>query len=160
MDVHITALGVELTDDLAEFCRDHIVEPLRRIYDREGPRLEIEVSDENGEKGGVDKRCRITFMMPHTRTINVSQMAADPYTAVDLAARRFSRLVKRYKGWKLIKQRHPAKYFVARMEHENQPGEPASPEDVTVEEDSLAAVEEREARERRMESAGVPAGEG
>lgn len=155
MDVQVTALGVVLTDDLADFCREHIVEPLRRIYDREGPKLEIELSDENGEKGGVDKRCRITFTMPHTRTLTVVQMATDPYTAVDIASQRFRRLIKKYKGWKLDKPRYPSKYHVARLEHDNQPGEPASPEDVTVEEDSLAAAEEREARERRLRQAGV-----
>jgi putative sigma-54 modulation protein len=149
MDVHVTALGLQLTDDLADFCREHIVNPLRRIYERSGPRLEIELSDDNGDKGGVDKRCRITFTMPHTRTLNVVEMAPDIYTAVDGAARRFARLIKKYKGWKLDKPRYPSKYHAARLELDGSPGEHSSPEDITVEEDSLAAVEEREAREAR-----------
>jgi ribosome-associated translation inhibitor RaiA len=148
MDVQVKALGVELTDHLADFCNEHIVEPLRRVYDREGPTLEIELSDENGAKGGIDKRCRITFTMPHTRTLNVIEVSGDIYTSVDLASRRFQRLVKRYKGWKLIGPRHPIKYYVARLETETA-AELSSPDDITQEEDSLAAAEAREAAEVR-----------
>lgn len=147
MHVELKGLGIELTDNLVTFCRAHIVEPLERVYDREGPRLEIELSDDNGTKGGVDKRCRITFEMPHTRTINVVEMSSDIYRAIDLASQRFRRLVNKYKGWKLQRSRFPRKYYAAQLEHMMQPGETSSPEDITQEEDSLAAAEERERRE-------------
>jgi len=162
MDLELKALGgLELTDDLAEFCRVKIVEPIRRIYDREGPTLEIELSDLYGPKGGIDKRCRITYTMPHTRTITVTEVADDIYKAVDGASFRFRRLVARYKGRKLVKTRYPTKYFVAAIENRLQPGETFSPADITIEEDSLAAAERRRAEERRkaeeaQEGAGAP----
>lgn len=162
MHVELKALGgLELTDSLREFCEERIVRPLRRIYDREGPRLEIELSDDNGPKGGIDKRCRITFEMPHTRTINVVQNSDDIYRAVDLAASRFRRLVKRYKGWKLSPPRYPVKYYAAQLEHELQPGEAASPDDLRIESDSLAAAEARSRQETSppFGYAGEPAGE-
>ena len=156
MDVEVKALGgLELTDDLADFCRVKIVEPIRRVYDREGPTLEIELSDLYGPKGGVDKRCRITYTMPHTRTITVVEVADDIYKAVDGASFRFRRLVARAKGRKLIKTRYPTKYFVAAIENRLQPGRTWSPADITIEEDSLAAAERRE-REREEEGAGAP----
>jgi len=148
MNIELKALNLELTDGLRAFCESRIVEPLRRVYDREGPHLEIALSDENGPKGGRDKRCRITFEMPHTRTINVVQESADIYRAVDLAAQRFRRLVTRYKGWKLNRPRYPSKYYAAQIEHMMQPGEPASPDDITIESDSLAAAEAREREEK------------
>ena len=148
MVVELKGLGIELSPALENYVNEQIVEPLRRIYDREGPHLEIELSDDNGTKGGLDKRCRITFEMPHTRTINVSQMSEDIYKSIDLAARRFQRLVNRYKGWKLRRTRYPTKYYVAELENQPAPDEYASPDEITQEEDSLAAAEERERHER------------
>lgn len=161
MHVDLKGLGVELSDALVRFCNKQIVEPLERIYDREGPSLEIELSDDNGPKGGLDKRCRITFMMPNTKSITVSQMSDDIYRSIDLASRRFRRLVNRNKTKTLRRPRYPTKYFAARMEHENQPGETVSPEDITQEEDSLAAAEDRERLETRPPPmyAGEPATE-
>ena len=148
MVVEIKALGgLELTDDLSAFCRTRIIEPLRRLYDREGPALEIELSDLFGPKGGVDKRCRITYSMPRSRPITVREEADDIYKAIDGAALRFRRLIIRNKGWKLVKSRYPKKYFAAELEHRMQPGEVSSPSDITQEEDSLAAREERLRRE-------------
>ncbi len=144
MHIDLKALGIELTDDLRAYCTRHIVEPLERVYDRSGPRLEIELSDQNGPKGGLDKRCRITFEMPHTKTINVVEESSDIYRSVDLAAQRFRRLITKYKGWKLQKTRFPIKYYAAQMEHMMQPGETMTPDDITLEEDSLAAAEARE----------------
>ena len=147
MNIELKAFGLELTDALRAFCDDRIVDPLRRVYDREGPRLEIELSDRNGPKGGLDKRCRITFAMPHTRTLTVVEEAEDVYRAIDLAAQRFRRLVNKYKGWKLAPPRYPTKYYAAQIEHRMQPGETLSPDDITQEEDSLAAAEARERQE-------------
>lgn len=158
MDVEVKALGgLELTDDLADFCRVKIVEPIRRIYDRQGPTLEIELSDLYGPKGGIDKRCRITYTMPHTRTITVTEVAEDIYKAVDGASFRFRRLVARYKGRKLVKTRYPTKYFVAAIENRMQPSERTwSPADITIEEDSLASAEERRRQEQEEAGAGAP----
>jgi putative sigma-54 modulation protein len=148
MFLEVKGLGVEVTDRLADFCRERLFEPLTRIYDREGARLEIELSDDNGPKGGLDKRCRITFEMPFTKSITVSENSADIFEAVDLAAHRFVRVVKRYKGWKLNRPRFPRKYYVAKVATgATRPD--ATPDDLTVEEDSLAVAEERENRENR-----------
>lgn len=161
MHVELKGLGIELSDALVRFCNRQIVEPLQRVYDRQGPRLEIELSDDNGPKGGLDKRCRITFEMPHSKTINVTQMSDDIYRSVDLAAKRFLRLVHRNKTRTLRRPRYPTKYFAARMEHENQPGEVSTPDDITQEQDSLAAAEARERQERNPPPmyAGEPATE-
>jgi len=156
MVVEIKALGgLELTEDLLRFCRVRIVEPLERIFDREGPALEIELSDLNGPKGGIDKRCRITYTMPRTRPITIREESDDIYKAIDGAARRFRRQIIRRKGWKLVRTRYPTKYFTAEQEHRMQPGNPASPADITLEEDSLAAREARmREREREREREG------
>jgi ribosome-associated translation inhibitor RaiA len=145
MNIEIKGLGLELTDDLYRLCERRIVAPLRRIYDREGPYLEIELSDLYGPKGGKDKRCRITYTMPATRTLTVVEVTDDIYKSIDYAALRFERLVKRYKNWKLRGTRYPKKYYVAELQRLREPGETFTPDDITVEEDSLAAWERRRA---------------
>ena len=99
--------------------------------------------------------------MPHTKTINVVEESSDIYRSVDLAAQRFRRLITKYKGWKLQKTRFPIKYYAAQMEHMMQPGETMTPDDITQEEDSLAAAEARERQERNPPPgyAGEPATE-
>ncbi len=144
MYIQLKGLAVELDDRLKTYVHDHVIEPLQRVYDREGSRLEIELSDDNGPKGGLDKRCRITFEMPFTRGITVTQLGTTPYEAIDLAANRFRHLVRRYKGWKLDRPRRPVKYFVAKVANgELEPD--ATPEELDPEVDSLGAVERAEA---------------
>lgn len=143
MNIEIKALGLELSDHLREYCNRQIVRPLRRIYDRQGPYLEIELADTNGTKGGKDKRCRITYTMPRTRTLTVVEVTDDIYRSVDQASNRFKRLIKKYKGWKLTGSRYPKKYYVAQLANQPAPDEFATPDDITIEEDSLAAAERR-----------------
>lgn len=147
MNIEIKAMGLELTEHLSLFCERRIIEPLRRIFDRQGPRLEIELADINGPKGGEDKRCRITYTMPHTRTITVVELTDDIYKSIDYAALRFQRQVKKYKDWKLRKTRYPTKYYLADIVHGGEPGETFTPDDLSLEEDSLAAAERRQRRE-------------
>lgn len=150
MKVETKALGIEITDHLEQYCRRKIIRPLRRLYDRQGPHLEIELADTNGTKGGRDMRCRITYTMPHTRTLTVVEVTDDIYKSVDRAASRFKRLVKKYKAWKLGGTRYPKKYYVAELANRPTPDEYATPDDITIEEDSLAAAE------RRMVEEGAP----
>lgn len=148
MKIETKALGLELSDHLREYCDRHIIRPLRRLYDRQGPYLEIELADTNGTKGGKDKRCRITYTMPGTRTLTVVEVTDDIYASVDLAAARFKRLIKKYKGWKLGGSRYPKKYYAAELANQPAPDEYATPDDITIEEDSLAAAERRAVEER------------
>lgn len=148
MKIEIKALGLELTEHLRQYCEQQIIRPLRRLYNRQGPYLEIELADTNGTKGGKDKRCRITYTMPATRTLTVVEVTDDIYGSVALAASRFKRLIKKYKGWKLGGTRYPKKYYVAQLANQPAPDEYATPDDITIEEDSLAAAEQRALEER------------
>lgn len=148
MKIEIKALGLELTEHLRQYCERQIIRPLRRLYNRQGPYLEIELADTNGTKGGKDKRCRITYTMPATRTLTVVEVTDDIYGSVALAASRFKRLIKKYKGWKLGGTRYPKKYYVAQLANQPAPDEYATPDDITIEEDSLAAAEQRALEER------------
>lgn len=144
MEIQLKGLHMQLGTRLIDYCNEHLVEPLGRLYDREGARLEIELSDVNGPKGGQDKRCRLSLYMPYARSITVTQQAPDIYEAFDLCTARFLRTVRRYKGWKLDRPRRPLKYYLASVANGQRAPEAASPEELDPAEDSLAAAESEE----------------
>lgn len=58
-------------------------------------RLVVRIRDENGPRGGLDKRCRIEFELRGGPRQVVEAVAGDFYAAVDAASRRLGRAVDR-----------------------------------------------------------------
>ncbi|WP_243383887.1 HPF/RaiA family ribosome-associated protein [Geothrix alkalitolerans] len=58
-------------------------------------RLVVRMRDENGPRGGLDKRCRIEFELRGGPRQVVEAVAGDFYAAVDAASRRLGRAVDR-----------------------------------------------------------------
>ncbi len=58
-------------------------------------RLVVRMRDENGPRGGLDKRCRIEFDLRGRPRQVVEAVASDLYAAVDAASRRLGRAVDR-----------------------------------------------------------------
>jgi len=50
--------------------------------------VEVRISDENGAKGGVDKRCRLLAHVSGHEPIVIEQRHADYYAAIDAAVDR------------------------------------------------------------------------
>jgi putative sigma-54 modulation protein len=58
--------------------------------------LVVRVTDVNGPRGGIDKRCRVTVeLQGPTRTVVIDDVDTDPAIAVDRAADRTARTVAR-----------------------------------------------------------------
>jgi putative sigma-54 modulation protein len=55
----------------------------------------VRLSDENGPRGGVDKRCHLTIRGPRLATVVIDERNAGAEAAIDLAAGRASRAVAR-----------------------------------------------------------------
>lgn len=82
----------------AEFLRAHVERRMRSALGRFHPRITgvtVEVEDDNGPRGGVDKSCRITAVLTGLDSVHVKAMAADIYDVVDRAAGRIERAVGR-----------------------------------------------------------------
>jgi ribosome hibernation promoting factor len=58
-------------------------------------RVSIRLSDLNGPRGGVDKVCRIQAQVSPAGTLTVEERSADIYRAVDGAAHRLQKSVRR-----------------------------------------------------------------
>jgi putative sigma-54 modulation protein len=58
----------------------------------------MRLADENGPRGGLDKRCTIRAHLPGTPPVVIEQQEADLYVAIDRAADRAARAVSRRLG--------------------------------------------------------------
>ncbi|MFO1323534.1 MAG: HPF/RaiA family ribosome-associated protein [Burkholderiales bacterium] len=67
------------------------------------PRVRIVLSDVNGARGGIDKRCQVETQAVTGNTVVVVAMATNWHAAVDLALKRVSRTLLR--SWRRMQQR-------------------------------------------------------
>lgn len=59
------------------------------------PRAEVQMSDVNGPRGGIDKRCQVELRTDGAGSVVVSSVANDWRTALDNALARAARLLTR-----------------------------------------------------------------
>lgn len=94
MQIQIHSDDFELTDGL----RDHIVKRLAYSLNHGRDllsRIVVRLSDVNGPRGGVDKRCSIEVRLKGASAIAIDDIQADLYVAVDRAAERTGRTLDR-----------------------------------------------------------------
>jgi putative sigma-54 modulation protein len=94
MHIDIQARGFRLTEAL----REHAARRLRFALGGAGGRVRrvaVRVADENGPRGGVDKRCTLRVSLPGQPPVIVEQLDPDLYAAIDRAADRLGRSVAR-----------------------------------------------------------------
>jgi ribosome-associated translation inhibitor RaiA len=94
MQIAIQARGFPLTDALKNhahtrlgFTLSHTANRIRRVA--------IRLSDLNGPRGGVDKRCLIEVRLDGLPTVVIEDIQPDMYTAIDRAVGRAARTVMR-----------------------------------------------------------------
>lgn len=59
------------------------------------PRAEVQMSDVNGPRGGIDKRCQVELRTDGAGSVVVASVASDWRTAMDNALARAARLLLR-----------------------------------------------------------------
>jgi ribosome-associated translation inhibitor RaiA len=78
--------------------RDMAVRRLRFVMRRLTwlvPRAKVRLSDINGPRGGIDKRCQVELKTDLMGTVVITSMASDWRTALDSALARASRVLTR-----------------------------------------------------------------
>jgi hypothetical protein len=85
--------------------------------------------DENGPKGGVDRRCALTVRLPYRPAVRVESIAETSDLAFTRSFDVLTRQLERYRERQLESRRRPKKYFVAQrlLEGEVEAASPASP---------------------------------
>lgn len=94
MQIDIQSRGFALTDALRQHCERR----LRFALGAGSSRLRgvaVRLSDVNGPKGGVDKRCTIRATLPGAPPVFVAQDETNVYAAIDRAADRIARTLSR-----------------------------------------------------------------
>lgn len=94
MQIDIQARGFKLTEGL----RTQAARRVRFALGSTSGRVRsvvIRLSDENGSRGGLDKRCTIRANLPGAPPVIIEQQEADLYVAIDRAADRAGRAVSR-----------------------------------------------------------------
>src|SRR5688500_17154216 len=90
MELSVRGLNFDLTDAILGHVRRRLHEGLSHY----APRLRgvtVRVSDVNGPRGGVDKRCHLEVAADDLGTVLVEDVDADLYRAVDRAVARLRR---------------------------------------------------------------------
>ena len=90
--------------DLTEGLRNHIAKRLAYALNHGRDlvsRIVVRLSDVNGPRGGVDKRCGIEVRLKGASVITIDDTQADLYVAIDRAAERTGRTLERH-----ISRRH------------------------------------------------------
>ena len=94
MQIDLQTRDIVLTEEISNFVS-------RRLKFSFGSReeyilrIQVRISDINGPRGGVDKRCQIRVVLPKIADVVVTHTEDDVYIAVDRAAERASYAVNR-----------------------------------------------------------------
>lgn len=103
MNTKIHTHQLDMSDALREYAVKHIEELVTRIYNKQNPTLDIEFSDVSA---GREKMCKVTLHVPPGKTLVASAQDVNPYAAVDLAAEKISRELRRFKEKRQDAARH------------------------------------------------------
>ncbi len=94
MDIDTRTQGFELTAALAQRVHTQVRAALEPMAARVTG-VTVRLDDVNGDRGGVDKRCRIVVSLDGHRTAVAAVTSADLYAAIGDAARRVRRSAQR-----------------------------------------------------------------
>jgi ribosome-associated translation inhibitor RaiA len=94
MQLEMRGVNYKLDDEL----REHIERRLRFALGRFAARIDrlmVRLSDVNGPRGGIDKRCRIVVALIPRGVVMLERSGDDPFSLVADAAKRACRSVRR-----------------------------------------------------------------
>ena len=94
MHIEVFAVHMDVTTSLADYVKHRIELCLDRFEERI-QRVEVRLGDISGPHGPGTKRCHIEVHLMHRESVIVEQDHHDVYTAVDKAATRLKRTVRR-----------------------------------------------------------------
>ena len=94
MVLHIAAIQLNDSPALRQHVTRCIGSALRAVRDRVS-RVTVRLMDENGPRGGMDKRCCVEVRMGRGAPVLIEERDGDVYRAVKVASARVRRAVRR-----------------------------------------------------------------
>jgi ribosome-associated translation inhibitor RaiA len=111
MDLRIEVLTHGTRTDTREGLREYAARRLSLAVKRFSHRIQrvtVRLVDENGPRRGVDSRCSISAELAEGGQLFVEAIAAWPFAAVRLAARRLAEALRRDGGRHAVRRGGPA----------------------------------------------------
>lgn len=104
MKIHLRALGFDLTGALRDYVGRRLAYAFGH-FDGQVRRVEVMLSDDNGPRGGRDKRCLVRLVPEGLPAVHVTDRQDDLYVAIDRALDRAAYALSRRKG-RRVRQAH------------------------------------------------------
>lgn len=95
MDFNTRTQGVHLDQSLRTFLDERLEHALGRFRHLVGG-VDVQISDENGPRGGEALRCRIVVDMRRAGALVIEETRADPFTAIAHAMDRIRTTVRKH----------------------------------------------------------------
>ncbi|MFM9913436.1 MAG: HPF/RaiA family ribosome-associated protein [Methylophilaceae bacterium] len=89
MQTDIQTRGFSLTKSIREYTLRRLNSAVN-FADHHIRRVTVRLSDINGIRGGIDKRCQLVFTLAHMPSVLIEDIGHDLYAAIDRAAERAS----------------------------------------------------------------------
>lgn len=94
MQLDIQANGFSMTDSIRDYTALRMAFALKRD-DKQVMGVKVRLSDINGPRGGVDKRCQIDLTLAGQNDIVIEDIETNLYVAIDRASERCARTLTR-----------------------------------------------------------------
>ncbi|MBT0963710.1 HPF/RaiA family ribosome-associated protein [Denitromonas iodatirespirans] len=110
MQIEITSQGFSMTPGLRNYTLQRLRAP-RAVLAARVHRISVRLSDENGPRGGIDKRCQIAIHLSGRPPVVVEHTQDDLYRAIDHVVKRALNSVLRHlsrRRGRGAKAMHPA----------------------------------------------------
>lgn len=104
MNIEILARDFKLTDALRAYVERRLNFTFSGRFEQIKS-IQVRLSDINGPRGGIDKRCRIQITVPRLKDIVVEDTESNLYMAIDRATDRAGRTVNRRLSRQFYKNR-------------------------------------------------------
>lgn len=95
MQINIHSKGFSTTMAIKRYAESRLRAALNHLNQVRLQRVSFHLSDENGPKGGRDKRCLVELTLPGTQDIIIRDTQPDLYLAIDRAVDRAVRALHR-----------------------------------------------------------------
>lgn len=94
MNITTSAQDFDMSNAIDQFVRSRLNRALKR-FDNDIIAVDVYMKDENGPKGGVDKRVIIRVRLRNRQVFAVDTEREDLYAAVELGVKRTKRVIRR-----------------------------------------------------------------
>lgn len=104
MELQIRSEGFRTTAALHAFTRERLdfaLDRFRGLVEK----VRVRLSDDNGPRGGIDKRCRFEVRLRGAPAVLIDERSDDLYTAIARAAQRVERQVARLASARICSRR-------------------------------------------------------